>query len=197
MRGLLLIAIAVLGAALYLQWAVVPQTAPTRPPPRVGQVDAVSQAGAEGDVFSNPLGPAQDFEVIAARTLFEPDRRPDQGESEAVDVGSTATPLDGLDLRSVLITPQVSTAWVREKGEAKDIALKPGDSIRGWTVQRIERDALYLEAGEEKSSIDLREFPEHAAPPAATPAVKPNVQLPVARKPQQRRVPPNRRPVKE
>ncbi len=201
MKALLLLMIAGLAGQLYLQWEISPQAAPARS--AIGEKQPLTRDpdGGEAAPFTVPLGPAGDFDVIAARTLFSPDRRPIEQEAADVSVSSGAASLEGVDLRSVLITPEVSVAWVREQGGTEDIPLKPGEALRGWKVQRIERNALILGHGEEQATIDLRVFPEHAAtpPPATKPAKIRNTMVPpqAVRKPAERRRPPSRRPGKE
>jgi hypothetical protein len=203
MRVLLLFLVIALSGLLYLQLEVWPQAAPGRLPVQPAAPAKAPPAASE-TAFTIPLGHASEYQVIAERTLFRPERRPAEEVQVEAEVTSSTQPLDGVDLRTVLITPDMSIAWVREKGGKEDVPLKVGEPFKGWKVLRIERDSLVLINGEQESSIALREFPEHAAipPPGAKPGKakqQAQTQLPQAsaRKQIERRRPPSRRPGRE
>ena len=185
MKAVLLLLVLGLSGLLYVQWEVAPEQAP--PPvlqrgaaPSDGGEPA-SQAAAEDFALSDP----QAFDVISQRPLFAEGRRPPEDAPAEVIAPEQKEDLKGLNLSTVLITPQVSVAWVKDAKSSDLIRLEPGKKIRGWTVQAVQPDRLLLASGTETAELELREFPAEAAP--APPA------RPGARKPSKRRTPPNRR----
>jgi hypothetical protein len=197
---LLLLAIGLSGL-LYVQWEIAPERAPP-PPPRHGETPAGAgegvDAGAQADDFT--LGDPASFDVISQRPLFIEGRRPEDAEVPEAVGPQQKEPLQGLDLTTVLITPDERTAWVKDAQTGELTRLLPGKQIRGWTVQAVEPDRLLLEAGGEKSELELREFKDMAAAPPVQ-SVNPGARVP-ARRPAaaqrpvraQRPTPTNRRP---
>ena len=188
MKAVLLLLVLGLSGLLYVQWEVAPEQAPL-PVIQRGAVpsdggEPALQAAAEDFALSDP----QAFDVISQRPLFAEGRRPPEDAPAEVGAPEQKEDLKGLDLSTVLITPQLSVAWVKDAKSSDLIRLEPGKKIRGWTVQAVQPDRLLLATGTETAELELREFPAEAAPRPPVRPVRPG-----ARAPSKRRTPPNRR----
>ncbi len=188
MKAVLLLLVLGLSGLLYVQWEMTPEQAPG-PIPQSGaeRSEAVEpKAAAEDLVLGDPLA----FDVISQRPLFTEERRPPEDAPAAVAVPEQSEDLKGLDLSTVLITPQKTVAWVKDAKSSELIRLEPGKKIRGWTVQAVQPSRLLLGTGKETAELELREFPAEVTPPR--PPARPR--RPAARPTSKRPVPPNREP---
>ncbi len=191
MKAVLLLLALGLSGLLYVQWAIAPEQAPSPIPQRgAAHSEAVEpKAGAEDLALGDP----QAFDVISQRPLFTQERRPPEDAPAAVAVPEQREDLKGLDLSTVLITPQQTVAWVKDAKSSELIRLEPGKKIRGWTVQAVQPSRLLLATGKETAELELREFPAEVAPPRP-PARRARPRRTGARPASKRPVPPNRKP---
>jgi hypothetical protein len=205
-----LIALALAGV-LGWQWRDWP---PPQPQPSVSdgagsRTDAVPKPEENPLDLLTPLGAMEEYAVVTERPLFLPDRRPpvDEPEQEAETEPEELTELDGLDLNAVMITPNESSAWVRDPRKKELVRLRLGDDLVGWSVKEILSDRLLLERQGETDALILRDYknmpppvparqrqaarkPPRQAPQAARDAAQrrqvarqPNVRRPNVRRP--------------
>lgn len=171
-----------LAALLAAQWADWPP--PEAPERAVVPADAGAVAPEPGPVVElRPLEDKQDFAVVVERPLFRPDRRPRNDEPDAAPepVVEESGDLAGMDLTGVLISPRVTTAWVKDPNQPAPLRLRLGDDLQGWTVKGIQADRLVLERQGKTDELPLRAFappgtapsPATVPPPPQTPAVRP------------------------
>lgn len=121
-----------------------------------------SRSGAEGSVETARYRPAGEnaFAVIERRPLFAANRRPPEDEAPAPGDGSAPlSSLEGLVLtgiigiggeRIAIVEPEVSTA----QGEEPRV-LRAGDVLRGWTVEAIEADRIFVANGTARRELEL------------------------------------------
>ncbi len=164
MKLMLVLLASALAVLLYLQWGPLAVSLPAMSvaAPAVPAADNAND-GAKA-AFSIPLGDIVDYAGIIERPLFLLGRRPAPKEPEPVRPATVAKPLKGLDLAAIMITPRRSVALVRDAATGENERLSSGDKIRGWTVKSVEKGRLRLVSGSKTGVLELREFPEHAAP---------------------------------
>ena len=178
-----------LSGLLYVQWEIFYEQAP-QPASRGGDFPAVEKGLAvQSEIDGFVLDDQAAFEEISRRPLFIESRRPPESASEEVAPPVAPKGLNGLDLNTVLITPQRTVAWVKDAKSSELVRLGPGGEVRGWTVKAVQPDRLLLIAGKETAELELRKFPAQAAP--ATPPVQPKAKV---RSLPKKNVPRNRMP---
>jgi hypothetical protein len=163
-----------LGGLLYWQWTDWPL-----PPPR--QVAGLLPPDAPVTTSPDPLAglaPAEDREEYAAiedRPLFRPDRRPQAQEPTDVVEAPPAveTDLAGFDLTGVIISPAMTTAWVKDQNQQIPVRVRPGESLAGWTVKDILGDRLVVERQGKSDTLYLRDFRVPVGPGMTPPPVTP------------------------
>jgi general secretion pathway protein N len=171
-RRFLALAAVGLGALLYLQWSGWPPAAPAPPvpAPAAATQPANDQNPAAG---LKQLDDKDEYAAVKERPLFRPDRRPQTNEPEDTVAPPVEAPgeLNGMDLTGILISPTLSTAWVKDPAQPLPVRLRRGETLVGWTVQDIEPDRLVLERQGKTDTLILRDFnkPGASAPPPAAP----------------------------
>jgi hypothetical protein len=165
-----------LGGLLYWQWADWPP-----PPPLGGEVARAQAADVPATQVSDPIAdlkPLEDREeyaVVRDRPLFRPDRRPPKEEpTGAVEAPPVEeSDLGGFDLTGIIISPGVTTAWIKDPQQQTPVRLRPGETLAGWTVTEILGDRLVVERQGKSDTLYLRDFKAPAAPGAAAPPAAP------------------------
>ena len=125
------------------------------------------------------LGPWDGFAELAARPLFNEDRKPtppmppeQQGDQK---------PPRSLDivLSGVIITPKVRMAMVKEKGKEKSMTVKEGGALPGdwsaWSLAELKpRGAVFKNSVGESETVELIAVANSQKPtPPPTPRVAP------------------------
>ena len=169
-----------LGGLLYWQWTGWP------PPPPGRGVASPQAADAPATKVSDPMAdlkPLEDREEYAAvkdRPLFRPDRRPPKDEpAEVVEAPPVEeSDLGGFDLTGIIISPGLTTAWVKDPQQQTPVRLRPGESLAGWTVTDIRADSLVVERQGKSDTLYLRDSGATAAPGAVPPPAAPSRPVP-------------------
>ncbi len=148
---------------------------------------------------ADPLGPLSQYGEIAARPLFVDDRKPKpffmqgKGESE-----NQAAAFDYL-LTSVIITPQLSMAFLQPADGSESVRVKLGEvpeSHPAWRLTALEPRRAVFEGPEGRRELDLRIFNgQGGQPPTAIAASNGNPAPPPAGRPVPPPPPPNAAPV--
>jgi general secretion pathway protein N len=159
-----------LGALLYLQWSDWPPSTPA--PPTAPPAAAIQPATGENTAAGlKPLDDKEEYAEVKERPMFRPDRRRQTDDPEDAAAAPPEAPgeLNGMDLTGIVISPTVSTAWVKDPAQALPVRLRRGETLVGWTVQDIETDRLVLERQGKTDTLILRDFnkPGASAPPPA------------------------------
>jgi hypothetical protein len=97
--------------------------------------------------------------IIMNRPLFTPDRRPAAGARSAVGLPR---------LTGIIASPTQSLAIFQTVGEPKPVVAHSGETVAGWKVTSIDRDAVILSKANERVELRPR-FTD--GQPGATPAV--------------------------
>lgn len=162
----LVLALAGLLAYQWADWPPPEKTSSTQPKPAD---NLIPDGGAQSDPLSR-LSPLDDLETYAAvneRTLFRPDRKPQEpqeDEPEAEPEPEDEKTLDGMDLSAVLITPTQVSAWVMRPDMDKPKPVEIGDELEGWTVKEILDDRVVLERQGEINKLYLRDYSTPSMP---------------------------------
>ncbi|MEH6416313.1 hypothetical protein [Pseudomonas sp. CGJS7] len=128
------------------------------------------------------LGPLSQYSEIAARPLFVDDRRPKpffmQGKGEGEN---QAAAFDYL-LTSVLITPQLSMAFLQPADGSESVRVKLGEvpeSHPAWRLTSLEPRRAVFEGPEGRRELDLRVYNgQGGEPPTAMTSPQPGVPAP-------------------
>lgn len=127
--------------------------------PPAATIGQEAQADAALRVL-NPLSGIEpgEYSAFADRPLFSPSRRKPVVEPPVVDdeaaVEQPEAPALELKLLGVTSSPTESIALVSE-GEDSTQSLRHGDTIGGWTVERVEAAAVFLVRDEERLVLKL------------------------------------------
>jgi general secretion pathway protein N len=111
------------------------------------------------------LGPFAEYAEVAARPLFNDDRRPqasaDTDAEPAPVAAPAAAPLD-LVLTSVIIAGDTRIAVVADRGGANAQSLRVGQSLKGeqsaWQLAELQPRHAVFEGPGGRSRVDLRVF---------------------------------------
>ena len=111
------------------------------------------------------------FGLTGARQSRNPPTRSRHPTAEESD-------LAGFDLTGVIISPAMTTAWVKDPSQQTPVRLRAGETLAGWTVREILGDRLVVERQGKSDTLYLRDFKSpsrtgvdtaSAAPPRVTP----------------------------
>ncbi|MEY6432700.1 hypothetical protein ABC977_09815 [Thioalkalicoccus limnaeus] len=169
MKGIWTLILVGLIAILWAQWHDWPMSPDPLPPaddaaPQVADVlTPTADLLARLDRLDDRLAYAE----VTERPLFHPERRPVRTEAsdEAEIPVAEATELAGLDLTAIIMTPELTVAWVQSRQSPQAlIRVRPGDDLLGWVVREIRADHLLLEGHGRTDRLPLRDYS------AATPA---------------------------
>ena len=143
---------ATLGAIVFVEFtgrlSLAPQVTAAAPPSP--EVDWTYQPTA----FEPPA--RQELDIIAARPLFSPSRRPFVADTAEEVVPAAAAPLPPLELIGVLLTDRQQTALIRPLNGGEPAWVREDDAMAGWRIEKIERHRVHLRAGERVEVVDLR-----------------------------------------
>ncbi len=117
---------------------------------------AVLEVKAPPPVKLAPTPPLASFDEIAARPLFNADRKPDpvppppEAPAAAITLGDLAQyrvlgTVRGGDMQLALV----------QKSGGSVLTLKPGDSFEGWKVDRIDGGGVSISGGERKEILAI------------------------------------------
>jgi hypothetical protein len=120
---------------------------------------ASDQKAAEGErqLASFQLAPAEDFEEVLARPLFNRSRRPDltqenlQGGGGASEEAAAAQ----ISLNGVVLTGDRRIALLRLDSDPKVMHVAEGQRAGGWLIEAIRPDRIILRRGDSASEVPL------------------------------------------
>ncbi|HZP65673.1 MAG TPA: hypothetical protein VFB32_05135 [Rudaea sp.] len=105
------------------------------------------------------LPPETTFAEIAARPIFNEDRKPTPETTVEAPPPPPPTPLN-INLTGVILTPQLRMAMIHDNAKNDSAAVKegmplPGD-LGGWTLTQVKpRSAVFKEAGGDEVEVEL------------------------------------------
>jgi len=198
--GLSVLLLILLGV-IYLQWRDWPPTPEWGSVSHRGESKPAAQASAPAPDLLAQLDAREDkgaYLEVVERPLFQPERRPSEEETSAETASGPTEErgLEGLDLNAVILTSDVTMAWVFDGPNSSLIKVRPGDDLAGWTVREIRADRLVLERHGEADTLPLQTYSTPRASPGPQPGAQSRRSAPRrvsnSRNPQQRRNVPRR-----
>ena len=131
---------AVLAAGLVLQF-ILPQTSD----------HVIGAALRPAAVVERPVAVTPDYPAILSRPLFTPGRTP---SGSGADGTSANAQLSDFSVVGTAVDHSFAAAFVRGPGGGVR-TLRRGDSLLGWTVAEVRRDALVLEVEGRKRELPV------------------------------------------
>ncbi|MCE9524161.1 MAG: hypothetical protein K8S25_17215 [Alphaproteobacteria bacterium] len=113
-----------------------------------------------------PMPPLAAFDVIAARPLFNADRKPDpvppppEAPKPAIVLGD----LTQYRLVGTVRDANRQLALVQKTG-AQLLTLKPGDVFEGWTIDKIDDKGVAISGGDQKQVLAIPKANNRAQSP--------------------------------
>lgn len=136
------------------------------PPPQAPQLDDVQAA----NLRANPAARAN-YPAVLERPLFSPARRPQVSASAAVAAPPAPSAIEQIRLRGLVAGPTLTGVMLHEDGKSRFVRV--GESVGGWTLERVQaRAAVFVRAGQQRQ-IALDVASDAAAPPAGAPRPAP------------------------
>lgn len=127
--------------------------------PLSAPASASDQKAAEGErqLASFQLAPAEDFEEILARPLFNRSRRPDlaQENAQGGGGGSEEAPAAQMSLNGIVLAGGKRIALVRLDNDPKVMHVAEGQRAGGWLIEAIRPDRIILRRGDSASEVAL------------------------------------------
>ena len=106
-----------------------------------------------------PLGPLELYAEAANRPLFYPDRKP--AHVKVANAADTQQPLNVV-LTSIIMTPSLRMAIVRDTASGKSLRVREGQPLEGgptgWKLVAVSRQQAVFESGQGRTTLDLRVF---------------------------------------
>ena len=96
--------------------------------------------------------PEAAFDIVVARNLFSIARTP---PPESVREAGPAAGSQDLSLAGVLLADGTAIALLRDRPGNRTVQLAPGESYRGWKLERLDQRRAVLRRGAETLTLDL------------------------------------------
>jgi hypothetical protein len=169
-RGVLAAVALALAGTLFMQWhdwppSLSPDEIPGPAP--VATADAGKQDGSL-PTTATLAETKETYTSISERPLFRPQRKPEPPQAEQSEKPPAAEndgSLEGLDLSAVVISPKVTSAWIRDPSKPELKRLRIGDVQAGWSVKSILADRIVFERQGETNELILLDFTQ--TPPSS------------------------------
>ena len=114
------------------------------PPPQAPQLDDVQAA----NLRANPAARAN-YPAVLERPLFSPARRPQVSASAAVAAPPAPSAIEQIRLRGLVAGPTLTGVMLHEDGKSRFVRV--GESVGGWTLERVQaRAAVFARAGQQR-----------------------------------------------
>lgn len=121
--------------AFVLIAAILPSWVPVQSPPAAPSIAIPSPA---------PVSPLRTYVAIAARSLFNPDRRPDPAPLPASAAKPAAPSADSYQLVGILLSSELRLALVERRQGGEVLRLREGDTLDGWMVKTVSASGVEL-----------------------------------------------------
>ena len=120
---------------------------------------ASDQKAVEGErkLASFQLAPAEDFEEVLARPLFNRSRRPDLAQEKLQGGGGAGEEAAAaqISLNGVVLAGGRRVALLRLDGDPKVMHVAEGQRAGGWLIEAIRPDRIILRRGDSESEVSL------------------------------------------
>lgn len=134
------------GAALAAAWL-----APVAP----GPGDRPAAAPTREAPAALVVPPVSALTETTARPLFSPTRRPVPGAAAAPAPGTAAALFNRYRLQGVVIDGNRRRVLLAPAPGGKTLSIGEGESVDGWTIDRIAPERLTLRSGDRIETVDL------------------------------------------
>ena len=178
-RVVLAVVTLALAGTLFMQWHDWPQSLSPDATPGPTSVESTDAGQRDGSLPATATLPEakETYASVSERPLFRPQRKPEPPQSEQPETQPAAQndgSLEGLDLSAVVISPRVTSAWIRDPSIPEQLKrLRLGDEQAGWSVKSILADRIVFERQGETNDLILMDFtqppPSGSAPAPARP----------------------------
>ncbi|MBL6854210.1 MAG: hypothetical protein ISQ86_12550 [Alphaproteobacteria bacterium] len=139
--------------------------------------------------LANPSLPIEAFDVINARPLFKPDRKPVPPPPTPAEAAAAPPPPPTLSLVGVIIDGSRQLALLRVPQSPLAVSASVGDDVAGWRVTAVYPDHIVLRRDTTEMAFSLNSNrpsdladdqapPDRAKPPAPSPGGISNEQKP-------------------
>lgn len=155
-----------LAAVVYAELASGPSSA------SLGAAGGVRTAPAESGAGKSaaPDAGAADLDEVLARPLFTPGRQPAPGR-QGPAAGGQALPFEAR-LVGILYSPEQREVLFADGGKGGNKALHEGESIEGWTVERISPERVTFRSGVRSATIELAQDGTPGSRPRRPPGLR-------------------------
>ena len=120
---------------------------------------APSLPAASIQAVQAPLGPLEMYAEAANRPLFYPDRKPVQ--VRLANDADAQQPLNVV-LTSIILTPTLRMAIVRDNASGKSLGVREGQPLEGgptgWKLVALSHQQAVFESAQGRNTLDLRVF---------------------------------------
>src|SRR2546428_3626133 len=158
--NVLLVAVSLASAAFIVKQFV------TSPPPSAPRSRPPASASAPPPASEEPRLPAQAYNVIATRNLFNPTR---SESAVAAMAGGPALNVVKPNLHGVVLRDGAPIAYLEDPLTKRTAGYRIGDPIAGGTVQTISADSVVIVRPDGMVDVRLRDPSKPRPQPAATP----------------------------
>ena len=146
-----------LAAAVFLGWQIV-RNDEIAVVSSVQSADETHHAENERQLASFKMLPAEDYEDILSRPLFNRSRRPDiaqENSQAAAGEKETGTPAANISLNGVVVARGRRVALLRLDNDPKVMHVAEGQQAGGWLIEAIRADRIILRRGDTASEVAL------------------------------------------
>ncbi len=124
----------------------------------VQSADEARPAENERQLASFKMLPAEEYEDILSRPLFNRSRRPEiaqENSQAAAGEKETGTPAANISLNGVVVARGRRVALLRLDNDPKVMHVAEGQQAGGWLIEAIRADRIILRRGDTASEVAL------------------------------------------
>jgi hypothetical protein len=148
-----------LAAAVFLGWQIVRNDEiAVVSVSSVQSADETHPAENERQLASFKMPPAEEYEDILSRPLFNRSRRPEiaqENSQAAAGEKETGTPAANISLNGVVVARGRRVALLRLDNDPKVMHVAEGQQAGGWLIEAIRADRIILRRGDTASEVAL------------------------------------------
>ena len=146
-----------LAAAVFLGWQIA-RNDEIAVVSSVQSADETHHAENERQLASFKMPPAEEYEDILSRPLFNRSRRPETAQENpqaSRDNETQGTPAANISLNGVVVARGRRVALLRLDNDPKVMHVAEGQQAGGWVIEAIRADRIILRRGDTASEVAL------------------------------------------